>query len=155
GKAERDQPKDTPEIPLAPFGSPSWHGSLRAGNRPRSLPHDAEGPVPPRLGEEIEGDVAYLPHLTPIAGPRDGVLVIGEGPVHHEGPALDVALRHRAPVAGVVGVVAVVPHAEVAAGGHRRGAEVVAPAPRVEEEVARVGLAVLVVGERRVVHVAA
>src|SRR5882757_5513183 len=91
-----------------------------------SLAHDVEGSVPAGEREEVESQAAQLPQ--PYAGGRrvPHVRIVLDRPVDDERPPLEIALGHRSPIAGVVGIVAVVAHAEVAGRGHRPGAEVVA-----------------------------
>src|ERR1700682_1099327 len=89
---------------------------------------DEERPVPSCVCEEVEGHVAELaqPLLEVGVGGR---LRTVERPVHEEGPALDHGTRHRSPVPGVAGEVAVVPHREVLPLGDTVGRNLVTRLP--------------------------
>src|SRR5689334_17036529 len=96
-----------------------------------SLPHDAERAAPASPRDEMPYHLGDLVQLSADARPLDALaLPVVERPVDEERAPLDVALGYRPPEARVVGVVAVVPHAEVARRIDPERPQIVPPALR-------------------------
>src|SRR4051812_42479367 len=81
-----------------------------------------EGPLPTGLREEPDRRLPQVPELRAHPFPLPGRGLPPVGPVDEERPAFDQVGGQRSPEPGVVGVVAVVAHAEVVAGWHDVGA---------------------------------
>src|SRR5215210_1449559 len=106
----------------------------------------AERPLPARLGEEADRRLAQVAELGPQALPLAVRGLAAVGPVDEEGAPLDQVGGQRPPEPRVVGVVAVVAHAEVVAGRHGERTVVV---PHHEAWIAE-GVGVLVHGVARI-----
>src|SRR4051794_25690005 len=88
---------------------------------PAALPDQAERPLPAGLGEEADRRLQQVPDLGSPPLPLAGRGPPAVGPVDEERPPLDEVGGQRPPEPRVVGVVAVVPHAEVVARRHHEG----------------------------------
>src|ERR1700723_2780283 len=84
----------------------------RGAESPRSM----KGPLPARVGEEVENDVAHPGKVVRQAGLKLLVLGRHKGPVVEQRAAKNVFPRNKAPKTRVGTVVAVIAHHEVVAG---------------------------------------